>query len=190
MRKYSWKELFVNSYGELRHAGTMTVCALMGAAAIVLGSLSIYVTDTIRIGFSGIPNQIVHYLFGPVTGSLFAGAMDILKYLIKPSGAFFPGFTLVTMAAGLIYGCFFYKKPITFGRVLAAHLAVALVCNVILNTACLSVLYGKGMGVLLPPRLVKNLIMCPIDSVIFYHVARALDAAGVFRAIKRKGASA
>ena len=190
MRKYGWRELFASSCGELRHAGTMTVCALMGAAAIVLGSLSIYVTDTIRIGFSGIPNQIVHYLFGPVTGSLFAGAMDILKYLIKPSGAFFPGFTLVTMAAGLIYGCFFYKRPITFGRVLAAHLAVALVCNVILNTACLSVLYGKGMGVLLPPRLVKNLIMCPIDSVIFYHVARALDAAGVFRAIKRKGASA
>ena len=190
MRKYSWKELFASSYGELRHARTMTVCALMGAAAIVLGSLSIYVTDTIRIGFSGIPNQIVHYLFGPVTGSLFAGAMDILKYLIKPSGAFFPGFTLVTMAAGLIYGCFFYKKPITFGRVLAAHLAVALVCNVILNTACLSVLYGKGMGVLLPPRLVKNLIMWPIDSFIFYHVARALDAAGVFRALKRNGASA
>lgn len=57
MRKYSWKELFVSSYGELRHAGTMTVCALMGAAAIVLGSLSIYVTDTIRIGFSGIPQS-------------------------------------------------------------------------------------------------------------------------------------
>ena len=84
-----WNERFTSSYRELKHARTVTVCALMGAAAIVLGSLSIYVTDTIRIGFSGIPNKIVHYLFGPVTGSLFAGTMDVLKYLVKPSGPFF-----------------------------------------------------------------------------------------------------
>ena len=188
MRK--WNERFTSSYRELKHARTVTVCALMGAAAIVLGSLSIYVTDTIRIGFSGITNKIVHYLFGPVTGSLFAGTMDVLKYLVKPSGPFFPGFTLVTMAAGLIYGCFFYKRTLSFGRVLAAHLTVSLVCNVFLNTACLSFLYGKGMAVLLPPRLVKNLIMWPIDSIIFYHVAKALDMAGVFRALRGNRASA
>ena len=94
------------------------------------------------------------------------------------------------MAAGLIYGCFFYKRTLSFGRVLAAHLAVSLVCNVFLNTACLSFLYGKGMAVLLPPRLVKNLIMWPIDSIIFYHVAKALDMAGVFRALRGNRASA
>ena len=60
MRKYGWRELFASSCGELKHARTVTVCALMGAAAIVLGSLSIYVTDTIRIGFSGIPLSLIH----------------------------------------------------------------------------------------------------------------------------------
>ena len=92
--------LFTCSYRELKHAKTVTVCAMMGAVAVVLGSMSIEVGDFIRIGFSGIPNELVHFLFGPVTGCIFAGAMDIIKYLIKPTGPFFPGFTLVAMTAG------------------------------------------------------------------------------------------
>ena len=114
-------------------------------------------------------------------GSLFAGALDILKYMIKPVGGFFPGFTLVAMLAGVIYGSFYYRKPLSLGRVFAAHLVVSLVCNVLLNTLCLSLLYGKAFMVLLPPRVIKNLIMWPIDSLIFFHIAKLLEAAGIFR---------
>ena len=170
--------LFTCSYGELKHVRTVTVCAMMGAAGIEVGS-------TIRIGFSGIPNELVHYLFGPVTGSLFAGVMDIVKYLLKPTGAFFPGFTLIAMLAGLIYGSFFYKRPLKLWRVFAAHFVVSLVCNVCLNTVCLSVLYGKAFGGLLPARAVKNLIMWPIDSIIFYNVAKLLEAAGLFKMLEK-----
>ena len=165
---------------------TVTVCAMLGAVAIVLGSLSIELGSTLRIGFSGIPNEIVHMLFGPVVGSVFAGTMDILKYLIKPTGAFFPGFTLIAMLAGLIYGSFYYKKELNFWRVLAAHITVALICNVLLNTWCLSILYGKAFAVLLPARLVKNAIMCPIDAFIFYHIAKVLDVTGVFKMIRKE----
>lgn len=83
--------LFTCSCNELKQVRTVTVCAMLGALAIVLGSFSIQVTETIRVGFSGIPNEMVHYLFGPVVGSLFAGALDILKYMLKPVGAFFLG---------------------------------------------------------------------------------------------------
>lgn len=177
--------LFTCSYGELKHVRTVTVCAMMGAAGIVLSAMSIEVGSTIRIGFSGIPNELVHYLFGPVTGSLFAGVMDIVKYLLKPTGAFFPGFTLIAMLAGLIYGSFFYKRPLKLWRVFAAHFVVSLVCNVCLNTVCLSVLYGKAFGVLLPARAVKNLILWPIDSIIFYNVAKLLEAAGLFKMLEK-----
>lgn len=148
--------LFTGSFRQLKQVKTVTVCAMLGAVAIVLGSLSIELGSTLRIGFSGIPNEIVHMLFGPVVGSVFAGTMDILKYLIKPTGAFFPGFTLIAMLAGLIYGSFYYKKELNFWRVLAAHITVALICNVLINTWCLSILYGKAFAVLLPARLVKN----------------------------------
>lgn len=71
--------LFTCSFRQLKEAKTVTICAMLGAAAIVLGSLSIEVGPTVRIGFSGIPNELVHYLFGPAAGSLFAGALDILN---------------------------------------------------------------------------------------------------------------
>ena len=114
-------ELFGSSSRELKSVRTITVCAMLAAAAIILVNFRIELTNTQRIGFSGIPNQLVAYLFGPAVSCLFAGALDIIKYLIKPVGAFFPGLTLVTMLAGLIYGFFFYKKPLKLTRVLAAH---------------------------------------------------------------------
>jgi len=55
---------------------------------------------------------------------------------------------------------------------------------VILNTMCLSILYGKGFMVLLPARALKNLVMWPIDSMIFYSMSKALDTMGVFKTIR------
>ena len=99
-------------------------------------------------------------------------------------GAFFPGLTLVTMLAGLIYGFFFYKKPLKLTRVLAAHFLVCLVCNVILNTLCLSILYGQAFMILLPPRVIQNIVKWPIDSFIFFNVAKMLEMSGVFRVVR------
>lgn len=180
---------FNQSLQELRSARTITVCAMMGAAALVLGAYSIYLTPTIKIGFSSLPNLFVAWLFGPAVGLIFNGTMDILKYFLKPVGGFFPPLTLVTMIAGTIYGFFFYGKRLTFRRVLAAKLVVVIVCNIVLNTYCLSLLMGKGFWAILPDRIVKNLIMWPIDSLIFYYVARILEGAGLFRAFARRGKS-
>lgn len=180
------RNLFNRSLQELKSARTITVCAMMGAAALVLGAYSIYLTPTIKIGFSGLPNLFVAWLFGPSVGMIFNGTMDILKYFMKPVGGFFPPLTLVTMMAGVIYGCFFYGRRLSFPRVLAAKLAVVILCNIVLNTYCLSLLTGKGFLVILPDRIVKNLIMWPIDSLIFYYVARVLEGAGLFRAFVPK----
>ena len=52
-------------------------------------------------------------------------------------------------------------------------------------TLCLSVLYGQGFLVLLPARALKNLIMWPIDSIIFYTITKALERIGAFKLIRR-----
>ena len=165
MRKFV--TLFAVSYKELKSVRTITVMAMLAAVAVILGMFSIELGPFIRIGFSSIPNGIVGYLFGPVTGGIFSGALDVLKFLIKPTGAYFLPMTLVTVLAGVLYGCFYYKKPLTFWRVLAAKFFVMLVCNVVLNTLCLSVLYGDGFFVLVGPRIIKNLIMCRLIPLFF-----------------------
>ena len=85
------------------------------------------------------------------------------------------------MLAGVMYGCMYYKKKLTLPRVLATKFIVMLVCNVFLNTLCLTVLYGQAFMVILPARALKNLIMWPIDSIIFYSLTKLIEQTGVFR---------
>lgn len=168
--------LFTDSFRELKAVRTITTMAMLAAVAVILGFFSIEYGQFIRIGFSSIPNGIIDYLFGPVVGGIFHGALDIIKYMMKPTGPFCPQLTLVVILAGILYGCFFYKKKLTIWRVLAAKFVVMLVCNVILTTLCLNVLYGQAFMVILPARALKNLIMWPIDSVIFFAITKALVA--------------
>ena len=105
--------LFTDSWQEFHQVRTVTVAAMFGALSVVLGYFTLAIGDYIKTGFSTIANQFVYYLFGPVVGGCFGGALDILKFIIKPTGAFFPGFTIGAVAGGVLYGCFFYKRPLT-----------------------------------------------------------------------------
>lgn len=176
--------LFSDSYDELKQVKTITTMAMFAAISVVLGYFTLVIGDYVKIGFSTIANQFVYYLFGPVAGALFGGGTDILKFLIKPTGAFFPGWTISAMLAGLLYGVIFYKKPITLGRVLAAEFIVSLVCNVLLGTLWLNMMYGKGFLALLPLRAFKNLVMWPINAMLFYSIGKTMEASGVFKMIR------
>ena len=163
------RKLYADSIMELKVTKNMVICAFMAALAVVLSyTTSIEIGPYIRIGFSGLPNRIVEFLFGPITGCIFGGTLDVLKYFIKPTGPFFFGFTFDAMLSGILFGSILYKKPISIWRVLIAEFLVKLIVNCGLNTLWISMLYGKGFMVLLPARIIKNAIMLPIDSAIVY----------------------
>ena len=185
MKKFT--ALFTDSLEELKHVNTVTVMAMFAAISVVLGYFTLVLGDYLKIGFSTIANQFVYYLFGPVAGGMFGGVLDILKYIIRPTGAYFPGFTIGAMVGGVLYGCFLYKRPISLVRVLAAELTVSVICNMLLGTLWLSMLYGKGFLALLPMRVLKNLIMWPVNSMLFYTIGKTLEASGVFRLLKTVG---
>lgn len=177
--------LFADSYREVKNIRTITVAAMFAAISVALGYFTIQIGDYIKIGFSSISNEFVYYLFGPVVGGCFGGFIDLLKYIIKPTGAFFPGFTVNAILGGILYGMLLYKRPIRLVRVAAAKLTVVVICNILLNTLWLSMLYGKAFMVLLPMRALKNIIMWPIDSLLFYTLARFFENAGLFKTIRR-----
>lgn len=170
-------EQWKSSYKELKHVKTITSCAMFGALAVILGYFSIQIGEFLKIGFSSIPNEIVAYLFGPVVAPCFGAVMDILKYMIKPTGAFFPGFTITAIVAGLINGMLLYRKRVQFVRVIITQFIVIVVCDIVLNTFWLSILYGKGFMVILPIRIIKNLIMWPIESIILFIILKTLHGA-------------
>lgn len=170
------KKLFTGSLESLKITRNLTICGLMAALSIVLSYVArIELGPYIRIGFSGIPNRIVEYLFGPVIGCIFGGALDILKYILKPTGPFCIGLTLNVMLAGIIYGLMLYKKPVKLWRIALTEFIIKLVINCILNTLSISMLYGKGFFVMLPARILSNAIMLPIDTVILYLILRFIS---------------
>ena len=169
------KQMYLDSLKELNTVKTVVLCGLMAALAVVLGTIaSIDIGPYIRIGFSSIPNRIVDCLFGPAAGTLFGGALDILKYVLKPSGPFFFGLTFNAMLAGFLYGSVLYKKPVTMKRILAAEFLNKVLVNCLLNTLWISMLYGKGFFVLLPARIIKNAVMLPVDSMILFFALTAV----------------
>ena len=190
MQNNSSNDLFsriLSSSREFKKVTTITTCAMFGALAVVLGYYSLKITPNLKIGFGSIPNMLVDYLFGPVVGCLFGGAMDVIKFVLKPDGGFMPGFTFDAMLAAFLYGLFFYKKNLTFPRILIAKFVVIVLCNIILATYWLTLLNGKAFFAILPARAIKNLIQWPVDSLVFFLVAKTLEQAGVFRMILRAG---
>ena len=174
-----WKE----SAKELKILHNLVFCGLMAALGVVLSFVaSIDVGPYLKIGFSSIPDRIIDCLFGPVTGAIFGGTLNIIKYFVKPSGDFNLLFTLNAMLADLIYGYFLYKKPVTIKNLLVSGFIVKLVVNVINNTALLALMYGNAISAILPVRAVKNLVMWPVDALVQFVIITAVLKA--FRQLK------
>ena len=170
------RNIWTASAAELRKLKVLTACGMLCALALVLNMTTTFnIGPYIRIGVSGIPAQIADYLFGPVVGGIFGGVLDVVKYMLRPDGNFFPGFTVSGIVGGMIYGMILYRHKLSLPRIFAAEFALKLIVNVGLNTLWLNMLYGKALAVLLPSRCLSNLIMLPIDTILLYLVLRVLD---------------
>lgn len=175
--------LFSDSLKEFKKIRTLTTVSLLTAVAVVLGFFSITLGDYIKISFAFIANEMVGMLFGPVVGSIMGGVTDILKYIVKPTGPFFFGFTFNAILGGLIYGIMLYKKPLRLINIIITNVIVMIFINILLTTYWLSILYGNGFFVILPMRILKELIMCPIEIALFYTCAKSLEKAGGLKKI-------
>nr|WP_317283085.1 folate family ECF transporter S component [uncultured Sellimonas sp.] len=181
------KTMFRESLEELKDSRTLVVVAMLLASAVVLMIFgTVQLTEFLKVGFSFLPNELAAMLFGPAVGGIVAGTADILKYLAKPVGAFFPGFTISAILGGMIYGIILYKKPLSVKRIIAAKVIVALFINSFLNTAWLMLMYGNSFFAMLPVRILKQILMVPLETILFYLVVKTLSKAHVFAMIKSK----
>ncbi len=182
MRKM--KTQFTDSYYELKDLKTLSAAAMLLAITVVLGFYRLQLTDYLRIGFDPVAKELTGMLFGPVTGCLVGGLSDVIAYIVKPVGGFFPGFTISAMLGGTIYGVILYKRPLSLKRVIIANSIVAVTINLLLNTLWLTLLYGDAFFALLPARAVKQLIMLPVDTLLFYMTAKILSRANLLAAMR------
>ena len=159
---------------EIRNVRVITLAAMLTAVAVILGFFKIPITSLIEIRFQSIPVKLAGMLMGPFVGGTVGILTDVLSYLVRPTGAFFPGFTITSLVTGVIFALFLYKKPFSMFRVAMAELTTGLLCSMLLNTLWLSILYKTPYLTTFMARLPKELVMLPINILIICLVSKAV----------------
>ena len=166
---------FVSSFRTLRKTRTVTTAGILLAIQMVLSSYgTIEVSDSLKISLSHLALAPTAVFFGPVVAGMQGALSDILGYLLKPTGPYFPGFTLATLLLGVIYGVALYKTKHKLWQIITARVTVMVLVNLLLNTACLVILYGPSRLATLPVRVLKNLIQFPFDCILLLSMCRIL----------------
>ncbi len=161
---------FVDSTMEFKRLRSLTGMGLLLALSIVLSFFTVQVTPSIKIGVGYLVTALLGMMYGPVAGGLAAGAGDIIKYVIKPTGPFFPGYTLNAILGGVIYGLFFYKMKPSLPKAIGAKVTVTFFVNIILGTLWSAILYNKAFWGILGARVIKNLTLLPIEIALLFIV--------------------
>lgn len=150
------------------------VLALLIALDIALGKLTVG-TNVLKISFVFVAMSLIAKWYGPLWTMLIAAILDVVNAtIITPSGAFFLGFTLSAVSAGLIYALFYYNQAhVSWWRILGAVGLITLVVNIGMNTLWLFIMYSQVQTwhtfvTLLLPRAIKSIIMYPIQVIITY----------------------
>ena len=155
--------------------------ALFIAATIVLARFLSIRTPIITIGFSFIPIMFSAIMLGPKYSTFIATISDIIGALLFPSGSYFFGFTISSLLTGLVYGLFLYNKEFKINKIfiiklVISTLIVTLIINGILNTIWIMMISKGASNIIVPIRVIKQLIMVPIKIVSILGLGKALES--------------
>ena len=180
MALHHFTDLFRESAKELKRIRSLAAIAMLLALQIILGAATLQIDSSIQITFDYLPLCVTAMFFGPVPAMLSSALADLLSFLIRPTGAFNPGFMLTAAVNGLIYGLFFYKK--NFDRpwklILAAALSrliAVVIGNIFLNSLWLILMYGEGAWAWIPGRIIKNVIEYPVSVVLLFSLQGVMN---------------
>ena len=158
----------------LKDTKVLTTSALLLALAVILGFFKIPISDVAEIRLQFLPVACAGMLFGPAVGGITGGLTDVLAFLVKPTGPYFPGFTITGIIQGVLYGLILYKKTPSLKRIFIAVLLDSLIIGLILNTVCLAILYGQAVYAVFTARIIKTLIMIPINLLLLTAVLKGV----------------
>ena len=161
-----WKQ----AAAEMKNPRMILFAALMVALRVALKSVSIPIAANLKIGVGFFVNAFGAMIYGPVVAALGGAVSDTLGAMLFPSGPYFFPFILTEMAGSFVFALFLYRTRITVTRVMLCRFAIDLGINLILQTPIMwwyyQVMLGKNYAIFDGLRIVKNLVMFPIESVL------------------------
>ncbi|MDR3766744.1 MAG: folate family ECF transporter S component [Butyricicoccus sp.] len=176
-----WIDWFRTSARRLRDPRCLALTALFIALNVTLDltGLTLRLSPELRIGFGYLCNAAIGMLFGPCVGMVAGVCTDVLGYFAGnfTMGGYFPGYTLTAIVGGLIYGLWLYRpdgslyrdsRAKRIARIVGAKASINLFCNIVLNTLWLTLTSGKAMAILLPLRVMKNVVLLVPECILLY----------------------
>ncbi|PWG00846.1 folate family ECF transporter S component [Levilactobacillus bambusae] len=152
-----------------RKLSTLQVVTLgiLMAAQLILSRLTIG-NQYLRFSFTFLVVALMAEWFGPFWAAIAAGLVDIIGTVMM-GGQYFIGFTISAVVAALIYGVAFYgRNHVGWSRIIVAQLVIAVFVNAGLNTLWLYLMYQTPIWAILPTRLLKEILMTPIQIILIY----------------------
>ncbi len=162
---------------ELKDVRMLVFAALMLALRLALKTVRIPIGPSLNINVQFFVTALGAMVYGPVMAAFCGALSDTLGYLIAPSGVYFPGFILTEAAGGLMFALCLYRARLTPGRIILSRFCVNFFVNIILQTPIMVLYYrvslGKGYAWFDLPRIIKNLMLFPFESVLLMLFLRA-----------------
>lgn len=152
----------------------LVFAALMIAMARALSLIPSIPIGHTRLSFGFLARALCGLVCGPVMGLAYGFAEDILGFILQPTGEFFFGYTLSTMAGMLVYALFFYRARITVLRLVAANLVVNVAVNAMMGSVWSLMVRGGTYWGWFIPSLGKNLVTVVPKAVLLYFLFQAL----------------
>lgn len=165
-----WKAAAADLYS----TRNLVFAALMVAMARVLALIpSIPIAHT-RLSFSFPARAMCALVCGPVAGMVYGFVEDILGFILQPTGEFFFGYTISTMAGMLVYALCFYRRRITVVRIVIANVLVNVFVNAMMGSLWTMMIRGGGYFGWFVPGLLKNLVTIVPKSLVLYFFFQAM----------------
>jgi len=154
------------------HTKKIVLTAMLIALEIILTRFLSIQTPIIRISFGFIPIVLIAIMYGPLFAGIGAAIGDILGVSLFSAFAPFPGFTLTAFLAGIVYGLLLHKHPKSLPRICIAAIIVTVALQFVLDTAWLVFFFERGFIALLPTRIIRTLIMLPMQIICIRFIAQ------------------
>ena len=176
-----WRDAAAN----LKDVRMLALAAMIVALRAVCKMLEIPLAPGLNINVAALFNSVGAMVYGPVVGVVGAIVSDPLGYLLHPDGPYFLPFMLVDMSSSFIFGLLFWRRRLTVSRAMTAKFAVNMVSNIVLTSVIMKwyylVYYGvekaQAYNLINLTRIVKNLVMFPIEAILIAVVLGALSPA-------------
>ncbi len=170
---------------ELKDTKMLVITALMIALRVALKPLAIPLGPQLSIQTAMLATALGAMIYGPVVAIPAAMISDTIGFMIYPTGDYFLPFMLTEIASTMFYALFLYRaEKITPIRVMLSRFCICFFVNVLLQQFIYAWWYAyignpeqakeQIMGIMTLSRILKNIAMFPIESVVLTLFLRLL----------------